>query len=295
MKIKSTLIFLHATIENISRLVLGLSLLSLLPRPVIVILTLNQLLSPALITILTISYSAYLAHRPQPTTKLFDSPERQLIKKTPNALERNILSYFYFGVGKVKQLFKKISNALESNILPDLYFGLCKGLQSLTVISYIRSSLHLPKTILTPSISSFIATLCATLSFYCKENSPSHSFHISKNAIDFFLNTVTSFGFLYLLNTTRALPAIPLSALFLCLISLSIFVENENSKKPGGGDCVTQEGTADTSLSVVPSAPVADSVNNLNAPHDRSVQKGQSPSFTWAPVTDGRLISPQRH
>ena len=204
MQLKNTLIFLHATIKNISHLVLGLSLLSLLPRPIIAILTLNQLLSPAAITILTISYSAYLAHTSEQETKPFNYPGKQLIKK--------------------------ISNFLKKNIVPDLYFGICKGLQSLTVISYIRASLHLPKTIITPSISFVIGSVSATLSSYSKEKSKSHSFHLSKNAIDFFLNTITSCGFLYLLNTTSALSVTSLSVLFFCLISLSIFVESENIK-----------------------------------------------------------------
>ena len=204
MRLKNTLIFLHATIKNISHLVLVLSLLSLLPSPVITILTLNQLLSPALITILTISYSAYLAHTSGQETKPFDYPGKPLIKK--------------------------ISNFLEKNIVPDLYFGICKGLQSLTAISYIRACLHLPKTIITPSASFFVGTLSATLSSCSKDKSRSHSFHLSKNAIDFFLNTITSCGFLYLLNTTRSLSVTSLSVLFFCLVSLSLFVESENSK-----------------------------------------------------------------
>ena len=52
---QSVLIFLHRCIQNISTLVMVLSVASLLPSTVILSLTLGGNLSPAIITLLTVS------------------------------------------------------------------------------------------------------------------------------------------------------------------------------------------------------------------------------------------------
>lgn len=203
MYLESPLRFLHRVVNNVGLLVLYLSIMRLLPLSVITVLTIGGFITPARITMLTLIGSFLLTCLPDPSIKTTEPPQ-------PSTWQG---------------FCQRVSKAYRDSPLSDAYFGITNGLQSLTVISYFRASLSVAQTFRTPLIALFIATLSSAASYCEKKYSDPTTPRIIRSSISFSLNAVTSFGFLYLLNSTHALPIAVLTTCVLSLITLSATVE----------------------------------------------------------------------
>jgi len=199
---QSVLVFLYRCIQNISTLVMFLSVASLLPSTVILSLTLGGNLSPAIITLLTIAISFMLT--------LF-----------PTSYQHPSSSFWV-------RTLQKMSLIIKNSVFSDFYFGICKGLQTMTVLSYFRASLSLQQTYRTPMIAGFVAALSIVASFCEKHTTSPRAPHLITSTVDFVLNALTAGGFLYLLNTFHALPVGLLCVCTLSLVALSVSVESNS-------------------------------------------------------------------
>jgi hypothetical protein len=217
MSYQATLKFLHRTVHNLNMLVLYLSFVSSLPAFLISTLTLGGYLTPAVITLLTILCSFALSLLPE--TKDYHCPSEK----------RAFLV----------DLYQRISDWYTQSLASDLFFGIMKGLQSLTAICYFRASLSIPKTFRTPVIAGFVACLSTAASYYGKHGDDPQPARLARSCIDFSLSAITSFGFLYLLNTTQALPFSILAVCVISLVLLSLCVDSLNARKGDQDTCST--------------------------------------------------------
>lgn len=207
--------FIDRTVTYVAILVFCLSILRFLPAPMIAILTIDGIITPARLALLTLIHSFVVTCFVEPTQRKF-----------------------YAWLAGLEASLNRLSNPHPNrsldNLLADVGFGITRGLLSLPVISYFRASLSLALTYKTSLISVYIAIFSALVSFLelallmSSGIGPWHEAYWDgtiprtfKSNTSFSLNAITSFGFLCVLNSTHAIPFTVLTACVLSLVTLS--------------------------------------------------------------------------
>lgn len=212
---KITCRFIDRTVNYVAFLVFCLSILRLLPAPMIAFLTINGIITPARLALLTLLHCF--------VETCFAEPNQRKFYAWLAGLEASL-----------NRLSNPHPNRFLDNLLQDVGFGITRGLLSLPVISYFRASLSPALTYNTSIIAVYIAIFSALVSnlelgiLMSSGIGPWHEAYwdgtiprtFKSNTI-FLLNAITSFGFLCVLNSTHAIPFTVLTTCVLSLVTLS--------------------------------------------------------------------------